>query len=249
MVAIGGGLVLLGALILAAMWWNQGGQSVPEDRAVQAAFEPYQGDDGVLGGEGGDPAEVGERSNDGPVDDRRRGDQSDRPPAFQRRAMHGSDETEDGESVDVEGGQIGDDGESDTGRPEGLGPVEWMAQPDDVDLEALEERLVEGQMRQARELAVRTDQRRSVTAVEAPLRECFDELLSRRHDAGHRVSLGWTVSTSGAQGVVDAPQILHHIGASDEAFEQCVADRIDGLRFDAVTDGEEVDVEYSFFLD
>lgn len=133
-------------------------------------------------------------------------------------------------------------------RPQGLGPADWMAQPEDVDPDAIEKRLLEGEQRQARQLAIQRDRRRSVDAVRPVLHDCHEALRDRRPDAGTRVALGWAFSTSEAVGTIEKPAVLHHPGVTDEAFEDCLVERLDGLSFDATTDGKYLEVEYAFFI-
>lgn len=132
--------------------------------------------------------------------------------------------------------------------PEGMGPRRWMAEPDDVDLEALEEQLDEDQMEQEFELALRQDRRASIEAVSAHVEDCHVERRQRRVEtqwaSDAYVGLRWTMSTSAGQGQVENPQIVQRLGDVDERFEACVVDSVQGLKFEAVGDGAEVEVEW-----
>ncbi len=136
---------------------------------------------------------------------------------------------------------------------EAVGPARWMAQPHDVDVEALEEELHQGAMDQEFEIALRRDRRRSIEVVDAAVQDCYRAWRRRGIDAeivtqgidDSRVALGWTLNTEAGRGRVEDPQILHQLGPRDGRFEACLIDNVDGLRFQAVGDGANLEVQWA----
>lgn len=129
-----------------------------------------------------------------------------------------------------------------------MGPRRWMAEAEDVDVQALEERLRDSEMDQEFELALRRDRRASIDAADDFISACYaerDEELER--GAPQRVAVEWTIATHGGAGVIEAPRILHQLGAKDERFERCVLDGLDGLDFEAVGDDGEMVVREAFY--
>ncbi len=148
-----------------------------------------------------------------------------------------------------------DDGEQAEELP-AVGPRRWAAEPDDVDLEALERRLEQGEMEQEFELALRRDRVTSIEFAEKHVERCREE-LKRRLDHKEQmtesevgdVAVQWKITTEGGRGTIDEPEILHQLGARDAEFEQCVETSLAGKSFDAVGDGGELVVRRAFFVD
>ena len=167
-----------------------------------------------------------------------------------------------GESVGGDDAEESDDaGETDDAdqsrsaqRPEGVGPRSWAAEPEDVDVEQLEERLDEGRMRQDFELAMRRDRRRSIDEARRRVARCESErtagvidgeIEAVIGDIDREIALQWTLRTDAGVGRIDDPEVLFRRGPKDEGFERCVTDGLDGVEFDATGDGVELDVRWA----
>ncbi|RAL21257.1 hypothetical protein DL240_14115 [Lujinxingia litoralis] len=132
------------------------------------------------------------------------------------------------------------------GGMKGVGPLRWARQPLSPEaLAVLEDELDEGEMRQAQELAMRQDRRRSIEAVEAGVRGCYEALRREQPERGGRVALRWTMVAAGGVGQVVDAVITANVGLRDAGFEGCVAQALRGLEFEAVGEAEVV-VEWPF---
>ena len=142
-----------------------------------------------------------------------------------------------------EAAEIGEDEEP------AIGPRRWMADADGmgVDVEALERRLDEGQMRQDFELALREDRRTSIDLAEQVVDDCYEEMKHRTvDDRNGRVALGWIIETEAGRGRIDEVEILHQLGGRDQLLEQCIHDGLQAQEFDAVGDGGHLQVRWAF---
>jgi hypothetical protein len=136
---------------------------------------------------------------------------------------------------------------------EAVGPAQWLAQPHDVDVDELEEELNRGAMEQEFLIAKRRDRHRSIEVVEPVVHDCYGAWRARGIDAeivtqgidDSRVALGWNMITDAGRGRLENPQILHQLGPRDERFEACLIDGLDGLGFDAVGDGADLEVQWA----
>lgn len=126
---------------------------------------------------------------------------------------------------------------------DGVGPARWMAEPDDVDVEKLEQELDRGQMEQEFELSRRADRRRSIEVVEEEVDRCYQAWTSRTQDS--RVALRWTMITDAGEATIVDPEITTWRGPEDRRFEQCVVDGLTGQTFEAEGDGAEMVVRWA----
>lgn len=121
---------------------------------------------------------------------------------------------------------------------------DWMPTADDVDVESIEHRLDNAEMRQQFELTRRRDRRRSVELAEEVMAGCEDriETLSPTGDVVPRIAVEWQMRTEAGEGTIEDPRVLHRLGVDSPPFEECITGGIDGLTFEARGDGAEMAV-------
>lgn len=122
-----------------------------------------------------------------------------------------------------------------------LGPATWMAQPTEIDLDELEGDLLEGEMRQEFELAMREDRHRALHLADQVPRSC-PHVLAR--DA--RVAIEFTLHTDAGRGFIRSPRQLHSINIDDPTFIECILDNLSDLEFNAAGDGADLQVTWIF---
>lgn len=128
-----------------------------------------------------------------------------------------------------------------------------MAEPDDVDVAALERELRHSAADQAFELSFREDRRRAIDAAGEKIGPCYDDWRARGQDAeiitasidDNQIALAATMYTEAGRGRLENPQILFQRGPRDDRFEQCVLDSLAGLAFDAEGDGASEEIRWA----
>lgn len=241
-VILWGGVMVLALLSITAFCWAMnGGDSTAREEEEEFGFESYVGSEQEEGSQRasddrpGQPAQsVGQQGGE----PQGRGDVD----VDEAAAMStGSDADE---SVEPE------DRRRSSG-PGEFGPVEWMAQPTDVDVDEIEERLDQGEMEQEFLLALRRDRQRSIDLAQASVTACYEELLDRNPETIRqgRIALEWTLRTDAGVGRLEAPQVLHNLGLDEADFEACILEGVAGQQFEAQGDGAELQVQWPAFLD
>jgi len=242
------------ALVVVAVGYGTGGESESTEAAVVG--QSTDSDDSQVTGAGGrDVPGDSAAGSDTPTGD---GDEPSEA-AVQREEFDSVDASEGGD--EDQSGEIAESGESDESQesrsapgPEGVGPRSWAAEPEDVDVERLEERLDEGRMRQDFELAMRRDRRRSIDEARRRVARCESERTGGVIDGEiedvigeleREIALEWTLRTDAGVGRIEQPEVLFRRGPKDEGFEDCVVERLEGVEFDATGDGAELDVRWA----
>lgn len=228
----------------------------PPQIGQESDFEAFDGEDDTRGTEdlesgageevdGEDRRlELGDRGGgNGDVD--RGGDGAgDRKEAAGVEARAERPDGDEGRSDGSEGGE-GEAGKSDSSRPEGVGPADWMAEPDDVDEETIDEKVAEGEMRRDFELSKRADRRRSIEEARQVLQRC-----RRRIDVGpptseSRLAVSWRLITEGGVGTIEEPEVLHQRGGRLDEVGDCFVDALGGRQFEASGDGVDMQVQWA----
>lgn len=129
-------------------------------------------------------------------------------------------------------------------RSDGIGPDRWMAEPDDVDREAIEDQHAEGRMERDFELAKRADRRTSIEKAEEVLGQCRRRLDLPEPTTDARVAVSWRLRTEGGTGVIEEPAVLHWRGPETPRLEDCFAEQMNDHRFEATGDGVDMQVRW-----
>ncbi len=222
-IAVAASIICIGGLWL---WFDEDSPEPPEDQADSVAFEAYERmEKEVLNESSGSDAPTDETTPKERIVHR----------AQHEQTLAGDDKTT-AEMIE------------ETSK---IGPRRWMAEADDVDVEALENRLRDSEMDQQFELMLRRDRRSSIDVADETIRQCYAEREETRSpdDRGSpdRIAVEWKISTDAGDGRINNPRILHQLGPPDQQFERCVLDGLDGLQFEAVGDGGDLLVRQAFY--
>lgn len=251
---LGLGIILLGM----GLWWSvSGGAELEEDEPELVVLDPD--DPGAMGmrGAGGAPPEEG----DSAVEESGGDDDEEAPGAASIQEVMGVDDdvelmsAEEGSAEGMGLVDVGGEGDGEEEEEVVVGPREWAAEPDDVDVEALEEQVLESEMAQEELLVLREDRRAAISVGRQVVRECrgahkrdMDELapVDRQHVAESvgDVAVGFEMRTGGGDGVIEDVELLLRQGARGVGFEACVVQELEGQVFEAGGDGGELWVEF-----
>lgn len=119
--------------------------------------------------------------------------------------------------------------------------VEWMAQPEDVDVDAIERRLDQGEMDRDFELALREDAQAGREVLEESVQLCMVIWRQRSEAAGDELGLRWRLRTDAGRGSVEDVEVVAGAGL-DQGLRECVEATTAGLTFEASGDGADVEV-------
>lgn len=125
------------------------------------------------------------------------------------------------------------------GPREAVGPARWMPKRlSEEEAQELQSELDEGEMRQARLLAMREDRQRSIDRVAPRVEACFEDLRLREPERQGRLALTWTMLAGGGLGLINEAEVRANVGLREPGFEACVMEAVQGLSFEATGESE-----------